>query len=81
MARRLLIRSLRELTRKEDTMQKIVIKATDAKGETMHYIRMTQPIYAEMAFYALTHDAGNQDCNWALIVEGEMINWHYPLNK
>lgn len=62
-------------------MNKIVIKAVDERGETVHYFKMSSPSLAEMAFHAFTHDNIHQDCNWQLIVDGEMINWHYPLTS
>jgi hypothetical protein len=59
-------------------MQKIIIKQVSETGETMQYFRFSSPIMAEMAFHAFTHDPAHQDGNWQLIIDGEMINWHYP---
>lgn len=64
-----------------NTTQKIIIKAKDATGETMEFIKMSSPIMAEMVFYGLTHDDAHQDLNWYLIVDDIEINWHCPLNK
>lgn len=60
------------------TGQKIVIKGKNKDGETHEYIRMASPTMAEMVFYGLTHDLRNQDLDWELIVDGEVISWHYP---
>lgn len=60
-------------------MQKIIIKAVDAKGETVEYIKMSAPVMAEMVFYGLTHDPESAgDLNWDLLVDGESIMWHHP---
>lgn len=59
-------------------MTKIVIRAKDGLGDTVQYIKMTSPTLAEMVFYGLTHDDCHQDVDWELIVDGTVINWHYP---
>ena len=62
-------------------MQKIYIKGKDAAGATCHFSKWSSPALAEMAFYAYTHDARNQDLDWYLIVDGIEINWHCPLKE
>lgn len=61
-------------------MQKIIIKATysDESGDAQVFQRFNSPVFAEMAFYAFTHDSMYADLNWFLIVDGETINWHRP---
>lgn len=58
-----------------------IVKATDERDETVHFLTLSTETGAKLVFRAYSTDAAYQDVNWMLYnPDRVLVDWHYPLS-